>query len=183
MELFKVISLTLPIVISGVFLIFAIKKNFLQILNIPLDHNLMINKTRLFGNNKTYRGLAIFVALSIMVSYLLRFFYQGGYRDFIHPVFNASPLLIGLMYSLSYTLGELINSAVKRQMGIAPGKIAGSSFARLQKFIDLSDGIIVVAAMLAIFNQVSAYQAIAAAVVGIGIHFGTDKLMQSLRLK
>ena len=183
MELFIITSLTLPILISGIVLIIVIKTKFIQFLDVPLDYNLTINKVRLFGDSKTFRGLLVFVLVSIIVGYFLRFLYQRGYQDFIHPIFSASPLLIGLIYSLSYTSGELINSAIKRQLHIKPGELTRSKLNILQHFFDLSDGIIVTAVILAVFTQVTIFQAIMAFVLGTGIHFYTDKLMKSLKLK
>jgi len=183
MELFLITSLILPILSSGIVLIVLVKKKFLQILDVPLDRNLTINKTRLFGDNKTFRGLLVFIVVSIIVSYLLRFLYQRGYQDFIHPIFNTPPILIGLIYSLSYTFGELINSAIKRRLHIKPGEFTKSTLNNLQHFFDLSDGIIVTVLILTVFTQVTIVQAIVALVLGIGIHFYTDKLMKSLGLK
>ena len=183
MELFIITSLTLPILISGIVLIIVIKKKFIQFLDVPLDYNLTINKVRLFGDSKTFRGLLVFVVVSIIISYFLRLLYQRGHQDFIHPIFNAPPILIGLIYSLSYTFGELINSTIKRRLHIKPGEFTKSKLNNLQHFFDLSDGIIVTAIILTVFTQVTIVQAIIALVLGIGIHFYTDKLMKSLGLK
>ncbi|KKQ77374.1 MAG: CDP-diglyceride synthetase [Parcubacteria group bacterium GW2011_GWA1_38_7] len=181
--IFQIVSLTLPVLLPGLVLIFALKKNYLKFLDFPLDHHLKINGSRLFGDNKTYRGLLVFLISSTIASLVLQGLYLNGYRGFIHPVFKSSPILIGILYAVAYAIGELVNSAAKRQMKIAPGAITRSSLKSLQKFMDLSDGIIVVAVMLTFFTLVTASQALLAAVIGIGLHLGTDKLMQNLDLK
>lgn len=179
----QIISLTLPVFISGLVLIFVLKKNYLKFLNIPLDHRLKINGVRLFGDNKTYRGVVVFAIISISICATLQVLYLNGYHKIIHPLFISNPILIGLIYAFAYTFGELVNSVSKRQAHISPGKTTRSRLHNLQKAVDLADGIIMVAAILTIFTLVTAYQALAASVLGVGIHLGTDSLMQKLKLK
>lgn len=179
----QIITLTLPVLISGLILILVLKSNYLGFFDKPLDHGILINKVRLFGDNKTYRGVFVFVAISIATSYFLYLFYTKGAEQAIHSIFNQSPMLIGLIYSLSYTFGELMNSAIKRQLDIPPGMTVKSKFRITQQFFDLSDGIIAVAIALVLFTSVTIFQAIIAVVMGIGLHLSTDLLMQKLRLK
>lgn len=179
----QIISLTLPVLVSGLVLILILKKNYLKVLDIPLDHYLIINEVRLFGDNKTYRGLAVFTIVSISICVALQRFYLNGFYEFIHPIFKNNPILIGVIYSFAYTLGELVNSVIKRQAHISPGKTTRSSFRSLQRFLDLSDGIVMVAFVLTLFTLVTPGQAFIASILGIGIHLGTDNLMQNLKLK
>ena len=179
----QIVSLTLPILISGLALIIAIKFKLLEFLDVPIDHGFLLNRKRLFGENKTYRGLAVFTIVAIFVCTLLQNLYFNNFQEVIHPIFKNSPILIGIVYALAYTFGELVNSAVKRQAHISPGKTTRSSFRSLQRFLDLSDGIVMVAFVLTLFTLVTPGQAFLASILGIGIHLGTDKLMQSLKLK
>lgn len=181
--MFQIISLTLPALFSGLALIVVIKKKYLKKLDLPIDHKFKFNGVRFFGDNKTYRGFVVFVVISIILSIILHVGYQNGFSRFIHPIFEKNPILIGLIYSLSYTIGELTNSAIKRQLHIAPGKTIKSEFKTLQKFFDLSDGILFIAFAFYVFSLVSVFQIIAAAIIGIGLHYATDILMQYLDLK
>lgn len=182
-EWLMLISLILPLLLSGLSLIFILKRGWLVKLDMPLDQGVFLGGKRIFGDNKTYRGILTHVFVCISICFVLYLGYAAGLSKFIHPVFNNSPILIGLIYSLSYTLGELINSFIKRQMGISSGVFSNSKYNYLQKFFDLSDGIIIVAVVLYLFNFIAFSEAIVAGFIGISFHFLTDMFMERLKLK
>src|SRR3989304_3479004 len=116
-------------------------------------------------------------------SYFLYLGYKAGYSSYISPVFSQSPIFIGVIYSLSYILGELVNSFIKRQMNISAGRITHTKFKSLQTFFDLTDGIIVVVFALLVFTSASVNQVLTAGIIGIFLHYCTDLFMKRLRLK
>lgn len=182
-ELSKILSLILPILMPGLALIAVLKLKLLTSLDIPLDLGITLNGKRIFGENKTLKGVFVMMFAATLVSSALYFSYWSGYALYISPVFSKSPILIGTIYSFSYILGELINSFVKRQLNISSGKITLSKFRNLQEFFDLSDGIIVAVISLLYFTTASVNQVLTAGFIGIFLHYGTDLFMKRLRLK
>ena len=90
----------------------------------PLDGGACFRGRRIFGDNKTWRGALVIVAGVVAATLLLSLWnwwwgrLPGGIRD-------AGPLLYGLLLGLGVVLGELPNSFLKRQRGIAPGSQSG----------------------------------------------------------
>lgn len=181
-NLTQIFSLTLPLLIPGLVLILVLKLRLFRNMDIPLDLGLSLNEKRIFGDNKTFKGMIIMILVAICVCYILNLGYRSGYT-FINSIFLLHPILLGSIYSFSYILGELINSYIKRQMNILSGKITSSRFRRLQLFFDLSDGIIVVVIALILFTPVPLGQIFIAGLVGIFLHYSTDVFMKRLSLK
>lgn len=182
-QLISIFSLTLPILLPGLTLIVIIKLNLLSSLDTPLDFGLSYRGKRIFGDNKTLRGAVVMVFMAAFVSYALYLGYWNDYASYIDPIFSTSPILLGTIYSVSYILGELVNSFVKRQMNISSGKITSTKFRNLQIFFDLSDGIIAAAIALLIFTSASVNHVMVAGLIGIFLHYSTDLLMKKLCLK
>ena len=180
--LLQILSLTLPALISGLIMILTIKANILKFLDIPIDNNLKINGIRVFGDNKTYRGPFFFIIVSILVSGLLNVLYFNG-LNFVHPVFSRPPVMIGFIFGASYTLGELINSFIKRRNNINPGAVTQSNWKVIQRFFDLTDGVIIMAFVSVVFNLLTVFEALTAAILGVALHIGTDSLMMVIGLK
>ena len=183
LEMSEIISLTLPILLSGLAIIIVLKLRLFTGLDIPIDLKITLNGKRVFGENKTLKGIVIMVSTAVLVSYALYLGYKGSYSSYISPVFSKSPILIGIIYSFSYIMGELINSFIKRQLNISAGKITHSKFRGLQEFFDLSDGIIVAVIALVILTSASISHLLAAGLIGIFLHYCTDVLMRRLSLK
>ena len=183
MELIRILSLTLPLLLPGIALIVTLKLKLFTILDIPLDLGLSVNNKRLFGENKTLKGAVVMLSIAVLSSYALYFGYKSGYSSYISPVFSNSPVYIGVIYSFSYILGELVNSFIKRQMNILAGRTTHTKFKSLQTFFDLSDGIIVVVFALLVFTSASVTQVLTAGIIGIFLHYCTDLFMKRLRLK
>jgi len=75
--------------------------------------------TRLFGANKTYRGLAC-VALGTAVGFVL-------IRPSLLPTEPPGLVLVGLCVGAAAMAAELPNSFLKRRLGIAPGSQASGA--------------------------------------------------------
>ena len=181
-ELFRIFTLTLPILIPGLILIVVLKFKWMCFLDIPIDLKGSLGKKRIFGDNKTIKGFVVMTVMAITVTYVLNIGLKNNLSLFIHPIFNKQPVIIGILYSISYTIGELINSFIKRRLNIFSGQ-ANKNFMNLQTFFDLSDGIIVTALMLWLIVCVNLFEILLAASVGIFLHFITDYLMKHLYLK
>lgn len=87
---------------------------------------------KLFGENKTLRGLITMVVLNAFFASL--FF---AILD-IHIFIKCSPFLYGAFVGFSYILFELPNSYMKRRLGVAPGEKSHKS-KKLFVFIDRFD--------------------------------------------
>ena len=95
----------------------------LESLRVPLDAGLRFRGRRLFGANKTLRGLVVMVPASGLTCLAL-----GVVLTAVTPaaehLWDLSPAgysLLGLVGGLGFMLGELPNSFVKRQLDVAPG--------------------------------------------------------------
>ena len=71
-----------------------------------------------FGKNKTWRGIIGGTAFAVLVAWL-QFFYAPLYYPF--ELTEQDALLIGLLLGLGVQAGDLVESAVKRAMGMPPG--------------------------------------------------------------
>jgi hypothetical protein len=97
---------------------------------LPLDGGCTVRGRRIFGDNKTVRGLIVMVpatALSFVAASRLAMFVAGVQTTEaagLWPLSAAGYAAIGALAGLGFMLGELPNSFVKRQLGVAPGKLA-----------------------------------------------------------
>lgn len=170
-------SITLPILISGLFFIASMKYGWFTYLHKPIDFGQRIGKTEVFGPNKNWRGALFYILGGTLVTYLLHLLQPT--QNWIAPVFSNEPLLLGISSCSAYVLGELVNSFVKRRLGISPG----SQGKLLQKFIDNTDGALATGVVYIFIFNVSLELLLAAFVISLVIHASTDVLMRKLRLK
>ena len=117
--------LALPIIVAGIFHIAAIRLNVLPSLaRIPLDGGLTFRARRIFGANKTLRGLLLMVSFTILAATGQA--WLAAHVDWAREItprelLAAGPLKWGGLLGLGYVLGELPNSFFKRQIDVAPG--------------------------------------------------------------
>ncbi len=102
----------------------VVSLNWFSSLNYPIDHYKTYRGRRIFGDNKTYRGILIMIVFSIFFCYFQRWLLLGVFdnRPSLFQYESYSPLFYGILYGLGYTLFELPNSFIKRQRDIVPGK-------------------------------------------------------------
>jgi CDP-archaeol synthase len=106
---------------------FCIKYDTVAFLCRPIDQGRSFRGKRIFGANKTYRGVVV-VGLGTMVGFglqsllLHRIASIRGIELFDYAFFKS--LAIGLAVGVAAMLSELPNSFIKRRFEIAPGSVA-----------------------------------------------------------
>jgi hypothetical protein len=176
----KLLFLILPVLLSGLSFILFLKFNK-HTLSYPLDFGRKWREKRLFGENKTVKG-PIFMGFFTMVwgffTYIL--LRNGLYFKISNLQVLFSFLFIGIIYSL----GELPNSFIKRQLAIPPGKVNSETLIKyIFKFIDMFDSLVAVGIAYYFLFNIPMTTILIAIIIGGLFHLMTDKLMIKLKLK
>jgi CDP-2,3-bis-(O-geranylgeranyl)-sn-glycerol synthase len=82
----------------------------------PIDAGRTWRGRRLLGDNKTYRGV-----VAVALGTALGFAALGRIPGAVPPLSRAGAALLGLAVGAAAMVAELPNSALKRQLAIAPG--------------------------------------------------------------
>jgi CDP-2,3-bis-(O-geranylgeranyl)-sn-glycerol synthase len=91
-------------------------------LNYPLDFNKTFRGKRIFGKNKTFRGLYFGILSAILVLYLQSLWYTKIPLTYVLNYSTLNIILVGSLFGLGALFGDAIESFVKRQQEIKPGK-------------------------------------------------------------
>ena len=98
----------------------VLRGNRLAALARPLDGGATFRGRRVFGDNKTWRGAVVMSAGVVAASCALH--RAEWFRDRLpEELRRAGPLRYGPLLAIGTVGGELPNSFLKRQLGIAPG--------------------------------------------------------------
>lgn len=164
--------LTFPLIFAGVLHMVVVKLDALSYLKIPLHETW-------FGLNKTWRGILVMLAASIVG---VRVAQQGGvYWETDLLQFHSSWWL-GLALGLGYVLPELPNSYMKRRLGVKPGELSQRS-PWLFALIDQADsviGCVLVYALCGVGNPVLWFTLIG---LGTGIHLLLNFLLWAVGVR
>jgi len=184
--LFQCLLITLPIILSGLFFIFTLKRNYFDWLKIPIDCGLTIRGKRLFGANKTLRGFIIMPIVTfstvILMSYLIKLFNID--TEIIIFDYNFFESYKALIYGFAYPLGELPNSFIKRQLDIKPGENASRGIKKIIiNFFDNADSIISCGFAALLLYGIAFKYVVGAIIIGLLFHFLTDLVMIKIGLK
>ncbi|HUL42522.1 MAG TPA: CDP-archaeol synthase [Burkholderiales bacterium] len=145
----QVLWLVLPVVLGGAVHIAIIKLNwFPGLAQIPLDFNATLRGKRVFGANKTLRGVIIMTfattVFTLIQAYVSRRFSWLLLIDYQ----QINPVQWGMLMGIGYLLGELPNSFAKRQLDIPPGETAPGSLRFVFWAFDQLDSLLGVLAMI-----------------------------------
>ena len=89
---------------------------------VPIDGGRTFGGTRIFGDSKTWRGVAIAVVGSVATVSVQKHILVAETRALaVVDYALVSPIVFGTVMGLAAMAGELPNSFVKRRLGIAPG--------------------------------------------------------------
>jgi hypothetical protein len=158
------------------------RKGWLEKLDVPLDGGLKLGGQPLIGKSKSFRSLIIYLVVATLVTLLL--YSSAQVSDLVAPVFLTNPFVLGPATTLSYLLGEIVNSFIKRRFGIATSGEASSRLgSRVQAVFDNVDGIIASGLLFIFSYHVPAEILATSFVLAVVIHLSTDLLMRRLQLK
>jgi len=138
--------LALPVIAGGGIHIAAIKIGALrQLSRIPVDGGLTLRGRRVFGDNKTVRGVIVMIAATTACTVV-----QGlleSQTEWVRALSlpghgRVNALKWGLLLGTGYVVGELPNSFLKRQMGVAPGGAARGWLGPVFWVVDQVDSLI-----------------------------------------
>ncbi|GMW01701.1 MAG: hypothetical protein AMXMBFR84_28380 [Candidatus Hydrogenedentota bacterium] len=149
-ELVEGALLFAPLVAGYVLHGLSMKYGWFRFLAFPIDAGACLRGKRLFGDNKTYRGIVV-IAMGASAAYGLLSAFAG---DSTFPHLQGLPhgvasMAFGFTFGAAAMAGELPNSLIKRQLGIQPGSqttgIKGWVFHLLDQVDVLAGGWIVLA--------------------------------------
>lgn len=112
---------------------------------LPLDGGRTFRGRRIFGDNKTLRGFLVMVPAAGAAFVLLARLTEGtaGTAHGLWPLAPSGYWWLGVVAGIGFMAGELPNSFVKRQLGIAPGQAPPAGVARFVCFLaDRVDSIV-----------------------------------------
>lgn len=119
----QVLYLLLPLLVAAAWSAVVLRYELWLPLKRPIDGGLTFRGKRLFGESKTWRGVVVAVAGAVPTALLQRYVLVdlvGSLAVFDYR--SVNPVLFGALMAVGAMAGELPNSFVKRQVGIAPGK-------------------------------------------------------------
>ena len=98
-------------------------KNHFKKWAVPIDMKKKIGKKRIFGNNKTVRGLIFGVLFSVVITFIQFVLYRFiPFRAISFFDYSSTWLYAGLLMGFGVMIGDLVNSFAKRRLGLKPGK-------------------------------------------------------------
>lgn len=118
----QILWLALPVMVAAATHIAVIRTNVLSALRSPLDFGHTFRGRRLFGDNKTWRGMVVMVGVSSAGMVLQQRMRIPALELFDYGSVNG--WACGALLGLGFVLAELPNSLLKRQFDIPPGQQA-----------------------------------------------------------
>jgi CDP-diglyceride synthetase len=142
--LLQLVWLAVPILLTGLVHLAVMKRDWLPALRrTPLDGGASWRGKRVFGDNKTLRGAVVMICGTALAAWLVAKVAVGGLGWPVPIEFaGAHPAAWGALIGLGYIVGELPNSFIKRQLGIAPGAEGEGVRGRVFWVVDQLDSLV-----------------------------------------
>ena len=143
---YQILFLGSPLLLVAIAHGFCIKYDWLSGLKKPLDLGLRFRGERIFGDQKTWRGLVISVVFCTVGTMIQAWLQGKGYLPswILLLDYRKHRYTAGILLGLGMTAGELPNSFIKRQLDIPPGMrkegLVGIAFFLFDQ-VDLTIGI------------------------------------------
>lgn len=122
MNFYLALYLALPAFVANMLPVFATKMDFCSQLNFPVDGGRKIFGRRIFGANKSFRGLFVGTLGGAIVGGIQFFVETRGI--FAIGLFDTffEFLVFGALAGFGALVGDLAGSFLKRLLGVAPGR-------------------------------------------------------------
>lgn len=176
--------------ISAVLNMIWCKNNSFNIPHVPMDMNAnFIDGKRIFGNNKTWKGLFGYIIINIILSIIIGIIYNiCNLNDYNYFYINnrntiVINLIIGLLLGLAYALFELPNSFLKRRLNIASGETPKGGLKVLFTVLDLTDSMFGCVLVVSMFYSLSLGTFLLYILFGGVIHIIINAILYILKLR
>src|SRR3954454_18450519 len=151
----------------------VLRWNLAPALDRPIDGGRTLRGRRLFGDNKSWRG-ALVMSGGVFGA-TLGLHRAAWYRERLPTqVRELPPTLLGALLALGTVAGELPNSLMKRQLGVAPGGQRMSPAGIALSLLDQGDFVLAIWLLLAPLWRMSPRQALDAFATVAAIHSGVN---------
>lgn len=141
-EFWQVSYLFAPLLLGLIAHGICIKFGWLSFLFRPVDGGAEFRGKRVFGANKTWRGV-IAMALGTALGFVIQAIWLHNYESVARlELFDYSlpkALVVGSLVGVAVSLSELPNSFIKRRIGVAPGATASGASNVLFYILDQVD--------------------------------------------
>lgn len=131
--------LTLCFVVSGICQTIWLKSKLFKKFAYPIDFNLKLSETRIFGDNKTFAVFIVMIPATIitflLAGMLLIYHYKAFLININWPLNIVKWSMAGFLAAVGFYAGELPNSFFKRRIGISPGESPADPVLKIVCFI------------------------------------------------
>ena len=176
-------------ILAGVVNSIFCKLDVLKSLKKPLDFNKKINGKRIFGDNKTWKGLLGYIFFNIIFMILVGIIYKATNIEHLnffyinHKNTLIYNIIVGALLGLFYALFELPNSFMKRRLDIKPGKTIKGPKKYFFIFLDQADSVFGVALVVWMFYPIGIKVYLLYILVGAVTHLVINMLLYLLHLR
>lgn len=144
-------------VFAGVLQTVWLRSRWSRVLGSPIDGGGTIRGRRILGDNKTWKGFVVMIPAVGVAFWGLAVLFQLGESgpNRLWELTAGTYFWLGCWSGLGYTLFELPNSFVKRQLDILPGQPPQQPLARaICFFVDQADSVLGALVALVVFVPV-----------------------------
>ena len=180
----------LPTILAGIVVMIWCKLPILPIFAYPIDGGKnFIDGRRIFGDNKTWKGLLGYVLFNMIFTVLWGFIISGKGAETLDFFYQHNEnslsynLMIGILLGLGYSLFELPNSFIKRRLDIRPGKTLTGPTKAFFVFLDQADSLFGVALVVWLFFPLGILLYLAFIVVGAATHLLLNMMLYFMKLR
>ena len=180
------VFLFLSLLVSGIGQTFWMRSKLSMHFNIAIDREKTFRNKRLFGANKTWRGIVFMVPATGVSFTLVHMAMQLGLADQLQlwPLSSFAYFTLGCWTGMGFMMIELPNSFIKRQLDIAPGAPAsGNSRRKLFFLIDQVDSIAGGLLAVSVFVPVPLIAAAILLLLGMVAHYVFNLVLMHLGLR
>jgi len=173
-----------PIILSGIANMAWCKSTILKRTKKPIDNGKnFIDGKRIFGDNKTWKGIIGYILFNTVFSVLWGFICKAAnieLYDFFYIQYDNTlifNIVIGLLLGMAYSLFELPNSFLKRRIGITPGKTLKGFSRAFFVFLDQADSIFGCALVVWLFYDLGVSYYLLYVLIGAATHIVLNMLL------
>jgi len=180
----------LPTIVAGIINMIFCKSSIFRKMQKPIDGNInFIDGKRIFGDNKTWKGLLGYIFFNIIFMVLVGIIYKATNIEHLnffyinHKNTLTYNILVGALLGLFYALFELPNSFMKRRLDIKPGKTIKGPKKYFFIFLDQADSVFGVALVVWMFYPIGIKVYLLYILVGAVTHLLINMLLYLLHLR